>query len=191
MLKDFREGAAMRGFRHVPFGDHDAHGLQEVCRTSADTAKRADHDGIGPSVRHIVQLSCKICDQRILVCVDTNGTASLTALLCGPAFQRDRRTRIAGPIAESSNPAAVFLDQIFQIVKRTAALAEPAQELLAGVLSLEGMAEHDVAMRQGGAILGQLFETKDDRVPGRFRPAVFRRDLATRIDIALQGQRPD
>jgi hypothetical protein len=90
----------------------------------------------------------------------------MAALLGSPAFERDRRTGKARPIAEGRDAAAILIDEVFQIIQRAAARLEPLQQLAPRGLALVGMAEHDVAVGQGGAVLGQFLEPEDDGVGG-------------------------
>jgi hypothetical protein len=106
-------------------------------------------------------------------------------------FQADGRPGIAGPVAEGGDAAAIFVHQVFKIVKRAAPGLEALQQFAARRLALVGMAEHDVAVGEGRAILGQFLQAEDDRVGGGLGPKVFGRDLAACRDVAVDRDGAD
>ena len=146
VLRDFGEGAAMGGFGHVPFCDRHAHFAAKVRRAGADPAKRADDDGLGGG--DVGHGRAQVADQGGFLRVAGDRAADRAVLLRLPAFQRDSRSGIARPIAKGGDAAAGVVQQVFQIVQRAAALAEPLQQGPARRLPLEGMAEHDVPVAQ-------------------------------------------
>ena len=55
------------------------------------------------------------------------------------------------------------------------------------MLALEGVAEHDVPVRQGRAVIGQFLEPEDDGVAGRVGPAVLRHDGGAGLRVTVGG----
>ncbi len=79
---------------------------------------------------------------------------------------------------------------MLQIVECPAACAEPFQKNLARRLALVSVSKHDVAVWQGCAIVGKLFEAKDDGVAWRGSPASFRCDRGSRCAVAIDRNGP-
>ena len=96
--------------------------------------------------------------------IDGVPQGNAAATLSGKAFQRDRSPGIPRPIAKGRNPATAFVHQILQIIQRPAPGLEPLKENATRGLALVGMAEHDVAVGEGRAVLGQFLQAEDDGV---------------------------
>ena len=107
MRQHFRERAAMRGFGHVPPGHRHAHRRAEIRRAGADAAQRADDQGGRASGADGVQFALQLVQQMGRGRIDADRSADRAVLLGGPAFQRDRRPGIAGPIAKGGDTATV------------------------------------------------------------------------------------
>ena len=110
-------------------------------------------------------------------------------MLCRPAFKTDCRAGIAGPIPKGRQPAAGVIHQIFQIIQCTATGLKTPQQRLSTILSLERMAEHNMAVAQGCAVFGKFFKAKDHRVIRGVWPSVFRRDAASDSVVSFKVNR--
>ena len=120
-----------------------------------------------------------------------NRSGNPAPVLRRPAFQGNRGPGVSGPIAKGGHPPAGFIYQIFKVIQRPAPGDEPVQQNTPCGLALVGMAEHDVAVRQRRAILGQFLQTEDDRICRGLGPKIPGDDLAARSPVAVNGNGAD
>ena len=191
MLHDLRERPTAGGLGHVPARDLQSHRLAKVGCAGAHTPQRTDDDGAGAVLRDAAHLLGQVRHQGVTPGINPDRPADSAPLLRDPAFQRDSSPRESRPITKGRDPAAVRIDKIFQIVKRAAPGLEPLEQLLPGRLSLEGMAEHDVTMRQRCSILGQFLQAEDDRICRRTGPCVLRGNSGASAAIPFDRNRAD
>ena len=182
MGKNLGERPAALGLGHVPFGDRQADLLAKLGRARANPAQRADDQNVRPTGTNFFS---DMGNQSVRVRKGRNRRGDPAFRLCRPAESRHSRACKPCPVAECRDTASAVVGQILQIVERPAACVEPVQKHLARRLALVGMAKHDVAVRQGRAVVGKLFEAKDDRVLRRGSPASFRCDRGPCCAVAV------
>ena len=133
------------------------------------------------------QFRLEIVEQRRLAGIFRDRAADAATLLRRPALERNGRAREARPVAEGGNPAPGIVDQVFEVIERAATRLEPLQQHPARRLALVGMAEHDVAVGERRAVLGEFLEAEDDGVGRRRGPGILGRDRTACLPVAVDA----
>ncbi len=190
MIKDLRERPAMGGLCYVPAGDGDAQSRAKIARPTAHPAQGPDDQRAVAARVDLGEFFGQCGFQGFGVSVGRNRPASLPAQLRDAAFDRGGCPGETRPIAKGGNAAAIDIGQILQIQQGAATGLEPLQQFAARGLALVGVAEHDVGMRQGRLVFGQLLQTKDHGIARGVGPAMGGDDLAARLRIGGDGDHP-
>jgi hypothetical protein len=144
---------------------------------------RPDDQRRGPAVPVRGQPFGQVEDQRLLARPVADRPHRGAGLLRRPRRDAERGADIARPEPEGRDPAAVRIDEVFEVVKRAAPGAEPAEQRHAVRLPLEGVAEEDVPVPERRILRRQLLQPEDDGVHRGLSPRARRGDLRARVPV--------